>query len=419
MLDARTTSNESTWRRATCAILLGIFVWQAIWLVIAYLFTGGHEFGDDLPSYRAYVDDPTMLLTDRHRSQFGAAVAPPLLPFELKIFHSMFASAGDFLAFRITMLLHALFAMTVGFVVAFREFKAPDSWQGWIHAALIAIVPVSWVSVLTGQDDTFAAAWSGVWLAACIWLGPVVGAVAAGAGMFFGKIFIALAFLALWIVTPNRRWSIALVGSTFVGALFAFLLWRDGDFLYSDYVYAPYMGASVYGVVWLVAGEFDLYAARDLSALLTGLVLLGFTWVASRRRLSLPTTVTALHMLFLTTYFGAMPDYYAWFLPFLVVTLWSCYRQRHWATLAVGWSSTFFAYGYKVLYGLNSRFQHNKPGRMAWIENHIHIDIEPFQIAIGIAAVVCTVLFAGLLLLHDPTKRPQPIEASISRLPPG
>lgn len=395
-----------SWQRPTTLLLMGVLVWQLMWIAAAYYFTGGVEFGDDLPAYRAYVDDPLMLFTDRHRLHFGGAVAPPLLPVELKAFHVLFAPLGDFLAFRLTMLLHVLPALFVGFAVAFARNAPPGSWRQWLFAVAIAVVPVAWVMVLTGQDDSIAAAWAAVCLAAWVTLGPIACAIAAGMGMFFGKIFIVLAFLALWVATPGRRTQIAAIGFAFVAGLFALLVWRDRGLSYAQYVYGPYMGASVYGIVWLLAGEFNLITARNISAVLTILACLSFVAITLRRRVSFPSAVTSLHLIFLMTYFGAMPDYYGWFLPFLVVTLWACYRDRLWTTFAAGWLSTFLAYGYKVLYGLNPQFP-GKPGLKAWSVENIPFDIGPIQIACAIAAVICTVLFALNVLFLDPGNRGQ------------
>ena len=139
--------------------------------------------------------------------------------------------------------------------------------------------------------------------------------------------------------------------------------------------------------------------------MVTALALMGFTWIGVRRGLSVISAVTAVHALFLVTYFGTMPDYYAWFLPFLVVTLWACCQRRLWSTFALGWLTTFFAYGYKAIIGLNSQFPGNKPGLKAWAAENIPFDLNTIQIAIGIAAVVCTALFVVCILIHDPTKR--------------
>jgi hypothetical protein len=388
------------------ALFLGVTVWQAAWLLAAYLATGGREYSDDAHVYALYIDDPTMLLSDRHRALFGAAVAAPLLPVELKVFHAIFASAGDFLAFRMTMLVHLVTATTIGFAFAFRHYSAPVTWQSWFWAAVVSVVPVAWVtSVITVQDDSVAAGWAGLSLAAYMWFGPLAAAVAAGFGMFFGKVFLALAFLGLWIATPGRRWQIAAVGGAFVAGLFTFLLWRDREFLYSQYVYQPYLGASIYSLVWLAVGEFDILVARNISLVATVSGFVAFTWIAVRRQLSLISAVTGLHALFLMTYFGAMPEYYVWFLPFLVATLWAAYRRRLWATFTVGWLSTFFAYAYKVFYGINPRYEGRKPGLKEWVAENIPFDIHALQIAVGIAAVFCTVAFAILVLLRDPTRQ--------------
>jgi hypothetical protein len=400
-----TSPTNSRWFHATAVVLLGIAIWQIAWIAAAYLFTGGKEFADDSRIYVAYVNDPGMLWSERHRAVFGAAVAPPLLAAELKVFHSVFERAGDFLAFRITMLLHMLFAYGAGFAVAFRYLGVPDTWRGWARALAVAMVPVGWVTVLTVQDDSVAAAWGGLILLAYVWRGPVVGAIAAGCGMFFGKILLGLALLALWIASPGRRFQVAAVGAAFLGILLGFLFWRDGGLVYSEYVYIPYMGASVYGLVWMLASEFDLLAARDLSAIVTMLAFGAFTWIGVRRRLSIFSAVTAVHSLFLMTYFGAMPDYYAWFFPFLVVTLWACCQRGYWGTFAVGWLSSFFAYGYKVAYGLNSHFPSDtKPALKTWAAENIPFNINVVQIATGFAAVICTLLFAALVLYLDPTK---------------
>jgi hypothetical protein len=302
------------------------------------------------------------------------------------------------------MLLHILVAYSAGFAIAFRHFGVPNSWRSWAAAALVAMVPVGWVTVLTSQDDSVAAAWSGLCLVAWATLGPVAAAYVAGLGVFFGKALLALAFQALWIGEPGRRVVIVAIGAAFLGALAGLLLWRDGGFqAYSAYVYGPHMGASICGILTLLGVDYDLHAARNVTAVVTLLALAGFTWIAVRRRLSTISAVTAIHSLFLFTYFGAMPDYYAWFFPFLIVTLWTCWQKRLWGTFAAGWLSSFFAYGYKVVYGLNTRFPTNKPNLRAWAAQHVTFDMDILQLAIAVAAVVCTLLFAICVTWRDPT----------------
>jgi hypothetical protein len=255
---------------------------------------------------------------------------------------------------------------------------------------------------VTVQDDSIAAAWAAACLATFVCCGPVCAALVAGLGIFFGKIFIALALVGLWIASPGRRWQITGISAGILGGLLAFLLWRDRGISYAQYVYAPYMGASIYGIVSLLVSEFDVFIARNVSALATLMGTGGFVWLACRRRLSFISAVTGLHFLFLVTYFGAMPEYYVWFLPFLIVTLWSCCRRRLWSALAVGWLSTALAYGYKLLYGLNSRFPGGKVALKQWYDERIGIDLLGAQIGVALAAVLCTILFALLVLLADP-----------------
>ncbi len=405
MLHAEKPLASEAWRRATVISVLALFAWQVTGLIVVYFLTGGKEFIDDASTYAAYIADPLMLLTERHRLIFGGSVAPPLLPLELKATYAPFASLGDFLALRLTMILHITFALAVGFAAAFRHIEVPRSWREWAQVVTIAIVPVAWItSVVTVQDDTIAAAWGGACLAAFLCLGPLAGAVAAGFGMFFGKIFFALAFLALWTSTPGLRTRLAGIGAGFVLGLLAFLLWRDGGFAYSEYVYPPYVGASPYGIAWLIGGKFDLFAIRNLSAVVSTVAIALFTYVAARRRTSFVSAITALHSLFLVTYFGAMPEYYVWFLPFVVFTLWACLRQGLWGTFCIGWLTTFFAYGYKLLYGMNERFQGTKETLKHWAANNIPFNIEWLLIAVGICAVLCTLFFAISVLVRDPAK---------------
>jgi hypothetical protein len=413
MSDQGETVDSSALRRATAVMLLGVLAWQSLWLMAVYLATGGKEFADDMIAYRAYVADPLMLLTERHQELFGGAVASPLLPIELTVVYRAFEPLGSFLAYRLTMAVHILAAIGTGFAVAFRQFGVPVGKRGWVQATFIAVVPVAWVtSVLTVQDDCIAAAWCGLCLAACVWLGPVAGAVAAGLGIFFGKLFLGLAFLGIWIAFPPARWRVSAVGAMFVAALLAFVLWRDGNLSYSEYVYSPHMGASPYGVALLLGLDFDLFAARNLSALLTAAAFIGFTVIAIRRRLSVFSAVTGLHTTFLVTYFGAMPEYYVWFLPFLIVTLWCCARRRYWGTLALGWLSSFLAYAYKVVYGFNSRFPGGKQSLKQWFDAQIGIDLLGLQIAIAMAAVLTTLLFAICVLFFDPSRRLEAVERS-------
>jgi len=262
---------------------------------------------------------------------------------------------------------------------------------------------------LTVQDDSIAAAWAAACLAAFVCWGPVCAAVVAGMGMFFGKIFLALAFVGLWIASPKERWRITGIATFFVSGLLFFLLWRDHGLAYAQYVYMPYMGASIYGVVSILVSDFDVFLARNISGLATMLGVGGFVWLASRRRLSFVSAVTALHFLFLMTYFGAMPEYYAWFLPFLIVTLWSCCRRGLWSAFACGWLSTAFAYSYKVLYGMNSRFPGGKLALKQWYDDRIGIDLLGPQIAVALAAVLCTLLYAWFLLTSDPSRPAQQV----------
>ena len=230
MVNHGATVDFHSWRRAAAALLVGVLAWQALWLVAAYVATGGREFADDMVAYRAYVEDPLIVLTTRHQNVFGAGVASPLLPIELKLFYTVFEPLGDFLAYRLTMLVHILIAIGIGFGVAFRQFGVPITKRDWLEAAFISAVPVAWVSsVLTVQDDCIAAAWSGLTLAACVCLGPIAGAAVAGLGVFCGKIFLGLAFLGIWIASPGSRWRISAVAALFVAALLAFVLWRDGS----------------------------------------------------------------------------------------------------------------------------------------------------------------------------------------------
>jgi hypothetical protein len=223
--------------------------------------------------------------------------------------------------------------------------------------------------------------------------------------MFFGKIFLALALVGLWIASPGSRWRITGIAALFIGGLFLFLLWRDHGLSYAQYVYAPYMGASIYGVVSVLVADFDVFLARDVSALATLVGIGAFVWAACRLRLSFISSVTGLHFLFLVTYFGAMPEYYAWFLPFLIVTLWSCCRRRLWSAFVCGWLSTAFAYGYKLLYGMNSRFPGGKLALKQWYDERIGIDLFGPQIGVALAAIGCTLLFALLVLITDPNSQ--------------
>jgi hypothetical protein len=405
MVNHGATVDFHSWRRAAAALLVGVLAWQALWLVAAYVATGGREFADDMVAYRAYVEDPLIVLTTRHQKVFGAGVASPLLPIELKLFYTVFEPLGDFLAYRLTMLVHILIAIGIGFGVAFRQFGVPITKRDWLEAAFISAVPVAWVSsVLTVQDDCIAAAWSGLTLAACVCLGPIAGAAVAGLGVFCGKIFLGLAFLGIWIASPGSRWRISAVAALFVAALLAFVLWRDGSLSYTRYVYSPHMGASPYGIALLLGAKFDVFAARNLSAALTAAAFAAFTLIAIRRRLSLFAAVTGLHAIFLVTYFGAMPEYYVWFLPFLLVTLWCCSRQRYWGTFAMGWLSSFFAYAYKVVYGFNSQFPGGKQSLKQWFDSTIGVSLQVPQVVVGVAAISATFLFAALVLFFDPSK---------------
>jgi hypothetical protein len=353
-----------------------------------------------------------MLLTDRHKAIFGAGVAAPLIAIEVRLFYSVFVPLGDFLAYRLTMLIHIISAIGLGFGVAFRQFSVPDTKRKWLGAGLIAVVPVAWItSVLTVQDDCIAAAWSGLCLASCVWFGPIAGTVVAGLGVFFGKLFLGLAFLGIWIASPGSRWRVTGVAVSFIAALVALVLWRDRGFSHTGYVYSPHLGASPYGIALLLGAQFDVFSMRNLSAAIMAAAFGAFTVLAVRRRLSLYSAVTALHAVFLVTYFGAMPEYYVWFLPFLIVTLWCCVRLQQWGTFAMGWLSSFFAYAYKVVFGLNSRFPGRKAGLKEWFDAHIGIDLLGPQIAVGVAAVLATVAFAVLLLMFDPSQK---LEASES-----
>ena len=406
MIHSTVPTSSTTWRRATALILLASLVWQVLWLVAAYLASGGREYSDDVAAtYLRYLDDPWMLFTDRHQEVFGAAVASPLLPVEMAIWHGIFAPAGDFVALRLTMLLHMLVAIGVGFATAFRGYGTPHGRREWLLAGIIAILPVAWItSVVTVQDDSIAAAWAAACLFSFVCCGPVCAAIVAGLGMFFGKIFLGLAIVGLWIASPGSRWRIAGIGVAFGACLLAFLLWRDQGLSYAQYVYAPYMGASIYGIVSSLASDFDAYFARNVSAVATVLGLGGFVWMACRLQLSLASAVVGLHFLFLVTYFGAMPEYYAWFLPFLVVSLWTCCRQKQWCTFMFGWLATALAYGYKLLYGLNSQFPGGKVNLKQWYDERIGIDLFGPQIAVALAAVLCTFLFAYSMLISKSSR---------------
>ncbi len=354
-----------------------------------------------------------MLLTDRHRSLFGASVAAPLLPLELAGTHSVISRwSNEFLALRMTFALHAMAGLLIGFAVAFKTVRLPYGQREWLLAGLLAIIPVGWVgSAIMAQDDSIAAFWSGICLLAVIYLGAIPAVIAAGLGILFGKTFLAIAMLGIWIGSPGRRWQVAAWSGSLILAFFAFLLWRDGELLYRAYSVDPIMGATPYGIATLLGWPPSIRDIKVESAMLILTSMTAFGYFAVRQRLSTVAATCGLFSLFLTFYFGTVPEYEMWYLPLIIVTLWVSIVQRRWGLFAAGWLHSFFGYGYKVAYGFNDRFAASgKPALKEWYYLHIGLDVQWLQILLGVATIACSLTFAILLL------RKSPSDGSIDRL---
>lgn len=398
--------SPQAWRRKWLIVLAFLVVWQLLWLALAYFASRGKEFGGDVGTYRTYINDPTVLLSERHKSAFGGGIAAPLLPLELAAWVSFFKLAlPEFLALRLTMVVHVTIGMAIGLWFAFRDYGAPRGRSSWLIAILLATIPVGWVGgAIMTQDDSVSAAWAGIALWACVAAGPIAGTLATGAGMFFAKPFLAVTIGGIWIGYPKARRAVTVCGVS-LGLLFlAFLWWRDGNFeLLKQFIVRPFMGASPYGIWWMLFGEFSERPVRNLATFLTAASIAAFAAVAVRRRLSVWSAVVGLYCLFFTFFYGVMPEYEMWYLPFLLVVLWQCAQRGQWGTFACGWLHSFFGFGYKVAYGFNPRFANSgKPGIKTWYLEHIGWDVQGFQIALALATIACSAVMAVLLLARDP-----------------
>ncbi len=252
--------------------------WYAAWLTAAYFASGGAEFDSDAPTFIAYVENPSMLLSEVPREQFGASVAAPLMPWEIATAATVFrAFLPDFVAFRAATAFHVLMGMAIAFGIAFRERGPPISARNWLITLLVAILPVGWcASVIMSQDDCVSALWSGLALLACVYSRPVVATVIVGLGIFFAKPFLAITFLAIWICSPGERLRVGVIATTFVAALLGFYLWRDGTLPFGEYMVVPYMGASPYGIAWLLLGSIEkpwMWWIKDFAAVVTAAAL--------------------------------------------------------------------------------------------------------------------------------------------------
>lgn len=383
-------------------------VWQVGWVLAINWLMRGREFGSDAPAFDAYVNDPLMLLTARHRSFLGGGVAAPLMPLELAGVYAAFEQfASKFVAMRLTMVVHSIAAMAITFWIAFRMLGPPRGLRDYMVAILIALVPASWVGdAILSQDDAIAALWSALSLAACVYGTPVAATVVTGLGVFFAKPFLAITFLAIWLVSRGRRRQVALVAGGFVLAYLGLMLWRDGGQLPTKtYIVGPYMGPSPYGIIWMIFGRFNTWLVRDIANVITFTAMALTAIIALRRKTSLVSTSVALYSVFFSSFYGIMPEYEFWCLPFVLLLLWTCRRTAAWGVFWLAWLHSFFGYAYKVVYGLNPNFpETDKPGLKAWYLEHIGIDVHGLQIALAVATVICSVWLAVELLRRDPCR---------------
>jgi hypothetical protein len=399
--------------------------WYLACLVSVYFVARGVEFGSDAPTFLRYVKNPSMLLDEVPREMFGESVAAPLLPWEIAGSAALFQSyLPEFVAFRATMALHVLIGMAIGLAVAFRQLSPPSNLREWFVALFVAGLPVGWcASVVMSQDDCVSALWSGLTLLACVYSTPLVATVIVGLSIFFAKPFLAVTFLAIWICSPGQRLRVAAVASAFLAGLLGLYWWRDGRLPFGDYMVGPYMGASPYGIAWLFLGGIDkqwMWWVKDLSAVLTAASLLTFAWLATRRRISVVATNVGLYSLVFTFLLGTMPEYELWCAPFVVVLLWSAAQERRWSVFALAWLHSFLGYAYKLVYGFNIRFEASgKPALKEWYVRNIGIDVQPLQIALAFATVICGFALAIMILRRDPASRvPSFGRASLSVQPP-
>ncbi len=405
----RDSCTAGPWRRPWLYLILVLISWCAFWLVLVDRVTGGREFGSDYPTFAAYLHDPWMLFTDRHLAVFGSGIAAPLLPVSLAVPTKLYEPIlGRFLALRLTVMLYAVFGIACGFHVALRRLGPPVTRREWLFTAAAAAVPVGWVaSTIMSQDDCVAAAWSGV--ALCVWVGgaPVAAAVVTGLGMFFAKPFLATTILAIWICSPGRRWPVAFAGSFFVAALTGLYFWRDGALPFGSYVIVPYMGASPYGIAWMLFEGFrDSWLIKNISGVLTAAAFGAFSYFAWRKRLSPIATTVGLYSLFFTFFLGVMPEYEMWCLPFVVALMYAAIKERAWTVFAIAWFHSFVGYAYKFVYGLNPRFESSgKPSLKNWYLEHIGIDVQPLQILLALATIASSFALAVILLRRDVTRK--------------
>jgi hypothetical protein len=403
--------SQFEWRRAWIKIALATCVMYVACLAVIYALAGGVEFGSDAPTFAGYVRNPLMLLAEVPRELFGESVAAPLMPLEIAGSATAFrAFFPEFVAFRTTMALHVLIGMAIGFAVAFRQLGPPSGARTWLIAMFIAALPVGWsASVVMSQDDCVSALWSGFALLACVYSTPLFATVVVGFSIFFAKPFLAVTFLAIWICSPGERLRVAAVAAAFVGALLGFYVWRDGRLSFGDYMVAPFMGASPYGITWLFMGGIDrqwMWWVKDLSAVLTTASLLLFAWFATRRRTSVVATNVGLYSLVFTFLLGTMPEYELWCAPFVVVLLWSAAQERRWSVFALAWLHSFLGYSYKLVYGFNVRFEASgKPALKEWYIRNVGIDVQPLQITLAFATIICSLALAIMILRRDPASR--------------
>jgi hypothetical protein len=359
----------------------------------------------------SYVKNPSMLLVEVPRELFGESVAAPLMPLEIAGSATVFrAFLPEFAAFRATMAMHVLVGIAIGIAVAFREVGRPVGSRKWLMALVVAALPAGWcASVVMSQDDCVSALWSGFALLACVYSSSIVATVIVGFSIFLAKPFLAVTFLAIWICSPRERLRIAAVAAAFVGALLGFYFWRDGRLPFGDYMVAPFMGASPYGIAWLFLGEIDkesMWWVKDLSAVLTAASLGTFAWIAARRNTSIVSANVGLYSLVFTFLLGIMPEYELWCAPFVVVLLWSAAQDGRFGVFALAWLHSFLGYAYKLVYGFNVHFESSgKPALKEWYVRNIGIDVQPLQIALAFATVFCSLALAIMILRRDPTAK--------------
>jgi hypothetical protein len=403
--------SQFEWRRAWSWLVLAMCGWYIAWLAVIYSVAGGREFGSDAPTFARYVENPSMLLAEVPHELFGESVAAPLMPFEIASSAAAIRTfLPEFVAFRATMALHVLIGLAIGLAVAFRQLAPPARMREWLMTLLIAVLPVGWcASVIMSQDDCVSALWSGLTLLACVYSTPLVATMIVGLSIFFAKPFLAVTFLAIWICSPGQRLRVAALAAAFVAALLGFYWWRDGGLPFRDYLVGPYMGASPYGIAWLFLGEIDqqwMWWVKDLSAVLTASSLLIFTWLATRRKTSVVATNIGVYSLVFTFLLGTMPEYELWCAPFVVVLLWSAAQEHRWSVFALAWLHSFFGYAYKLVYGFNVRFEASgKPALKEWYVRNIGIDVQPLQIALAFATVICSLALAIMILRRDPVSK--------------